>query len=215
MSVLSAYLFGYLQGADFYHELHRDAVALLPPGAGQTWFDIGCGPGLVARLASERGYAPTGFDPDARMLGLARQRSSRAGGPCFVESGLEGVVARHGRADVVSATSLLSVLPDRHAALQRLLDAVAPGGKLLVVETSAMMAALPAGFRQRSFARGRRAWLLRLWAHVRQGVAAIDISAICPQGCVVQRHALLGGLVNAWVVRRTADCDAETPARGE
>lgn len=207
MSRLSAHFFGYVQDAGFYRDLHREAVALLPPGTGQTWFDIGCGPGLVARLAHERGYSSVGFDLDAEMIKLARRRSTRAAGPRYLESSLSDLVARHGRADVVSAASLLSVVPDRSAALNQLLGAVSPGGSLLVVETSQTMSSPPAGFRQRDFAQGRRAWVLGLWAQVRRGRTAVDVEALCPRGYHAHRQVLLGGLVNAWLVQPEADGD--------
>jgi ubiquinone/menaquinone biosynthesis C-methylase UbiE len=65
-------LFSWLQGADFYRDLHRQAVACLPHGAGSQWIDMGCGPGLVARLAAARGYAATGVDSSAGMVRAAR-----------------------------------------------------------------------------------------------------------------------------------------------
>ncbi len=92
MGSLSARFFDYIQEADFYRDLHREAVALLPAGAGQTWFDIGCGPGLVARLAHARGYDAVGFDLDADVTRLARKRSTAAQGVRYVESGLHGLV---------------------------------------------------------------------------------------------------------------------------
>lgn len=211
MGALSARFFGYVQDADFYRDLHREAVALLPPGDGKTWFDMGCGPGLVARLAHDRGYDAVGFDLDPHMVGLARRRSARAAGLRYVESGLDDLVARHGRADVVSAASLLSVLADRRAALARLLDAVAPGGTLLVVETSEKMASQAAHLRHQNIAAGSRAWVLRLWAHMRRGTRAVDVEALCPQGYAVRRHALLGGFVNAWIVRPQARPGAAFP----
>ena len=57
-------LFTWLQGADFYRELHREAVEALPRGSGETWLDVGTGPGLVARLAAANGYRATGIDAD-------------------------------------------------------------------------------------------------------------------------------------------------------
>lgn len=96
-----------------------------------------------------------------------------------------------------------------------LLDAVAPGGTLLVVETSDMMASLRAGDRRRKLASGHRAWVLRLWARARLGTRAVDIEALCPNEYVVQRHALLGGLVNAWLVRREIGHDSAVPTRGQ
>ncbi|HEY8707245.1 MAG TPA: hypothetical protein VIM34_04530, partial [Burkholderiaceae bacterium] len=116
-----------------------------------------------------------------------------------------------GRADVVSAASLLSLLADRRAALARLLDAVAPGGTLLVVETSEKMSSQAAHLRRQNIAAGSRAWVLRLWAHMRRGTRAVDVEGLCPQGYAVHRHALLGGFVNAWIVRPQAHPGAAVP----
>jgi SAM-dependent methyltransferase len=140
MGALAARLFRYIQGAEFYRKLHREAVELLPPGIGKTWFDVGCGPGLVPRLAQDHGYHAVGFDPDGDMVRLARQQSHASAGLRFLQSSLEDVATRYGRADVVSATSLLIVLRDREAGFGELLDIVAPGGTLLIVETSERMA---------------------------------------------------------------------------
>jgi len=213
MGALAAHFFSYVQDADFYRDLHREAVVLLPEGAGRTWFDVGCGPGLVARLAHQRGYDATGFDIDTDMVRLACRRSAAAAGLRYVESGLYDLVVNHGRADVVSAASLLNVLPDRRAAFLQLLDAVAPGGTLLVVETSETMASLCAGDRRRKLASGHRAWVLWLWARARRGTRAVDIEALCPEEYAVQHHPLLGGLVDAWLVRR--ETGHAVPTRGQ
>jgi len=212
MGAISARFFAFVQGADFYRALHREAVALLPAGAGQTWFDIGSGAGLVATLAHQRGYKALGFDRDAHMVQQAQRRSAHSAGPRFVECGLHDLVARHGRANVVSAASLLSVLPDQSNALKSLLDAVAPGGALLVIETSGPMASEPWDREKRRLATGRRRWVLRLWARVRQGTHSVDIAALCPPGYEVQKHSLLGGLVNAWIVRQSRDMSAPASA---
>jgi ubiquinone/menaquinone biosynthesis C-methylase UbiE len=202
MGALAAHLFCYIQDADFYRELHRQAVKLLPPGAGKTWFDIGCGPGLVARVARDHGYDAVGFDPDGDMVRLARQRSHARTGPRFLQSSLEHVRAQYGRADVVSAASLLFVLRDREAGFGKLLDIVAPGGALLIVETSERMASRSALLSSLNCGvGGRRAWLLHVWTHVRRGTNAVDVEALCKPGYAVERHGLLGGLVNAWIVR--------------
>jgi SAM-dependent methyltransferase len=203
MSQLSAWWFSQVQAAHFYIEVHKQAVALLGPGQGQTWFDIGCGPGLVTRLAKASGHQAQGFDLDPAMVVQAR-RLAGPQGPRFEASALDQT--RHGQADVVSAASLLQVLPDRAAGLRQLLAAVAPGGRLLVVETSARMAQASADWWQPGLATGRGAWILRVWARVRRGRPAVDVAALCPPGYSVQAHPLLGGLVTAWIVQR---CDAQ------
>ena len=209
MSQFSAWFFGQVQQAGFYRELHAQAVALLPTGQGQAWFDVGCGAGLVATLAQARGYRATGFDPDAAMLHQARQRSSahRAGeartAPQFVQAGLSlDLATRHGQAPVVSAASLLRVLPDRAAALAQLCALVAPGGRLLLVETSALMASgqtLPGHPRPR--ASGRKPWVLPLWQLSRRGRPAVPVPALLPPGWQVDQHQpLLAGWVDAWLL---------------
>lgn len=42
MSFRMALCFAWVQGAQFYADLHEEAVAPLPPGEGTTWLDVGC-----------------------------------------------------------------------------------------------------------------------------------------------------------------------------
>ncbi|MDD4916107.1 MAG: class I SAM-dependent methyltransferase [Methylococcales bacterium] len=79
MSKVGAYFFAYIQGAAFYRELHKHAVTLLPEGAGRTWLDIGCGPGLVPQLATEHGYLAFGRDIDPEMIAIAQRLAKRRG----------------------------------------------------------------------------------------------------------------------------------------
>ena len=61
MGYLSAAFFTWVQSAQFYVDLHTQAIELLPTGDGKSWLDVGCGPGLVARLARSRGYDVLGL----------------------------------------------------------------------------------------------------------------------------------------------------------
>ena len=204
MGILESHFFDLVQGADFYVQLHRQAVDLLPLGQGWAWFDAGSGPGLVARLAHDRGYRALGVDRDASMIRQARRRHAGVADLTFARTDLERIVARHGRASVVSAASLLYVVPDRRTALLQLLNVMEDEGVLLLVETSAAMAALGPGFRVSDYASGRRTWILRLWARARRHGEPVDVGTLCPPGYTVECHPLLGGLVNAWLVYRTA-----------
>lgn len=211
MSRLSALWFRYVQGAHFYQALHQQAVALLPPGQGQAWLDVGCGPGLVTRLAHQHGYRATGLDLDAAMIWQARRQSSPPDGPSYVQAGLDDMVLRAATADVVSAASLLMVVPDRGAALRQLLQALAPGGTLLVIETTRLMAQAAIRGLPAPLCTGRRAWVLRLWARVRSGAQPVDVDTLCPDGYEVQHHDLLGGLVRASLVRAETARSSEAP----
>ena len=197
MSAASAMFFAWVQGAPFYVDVHAAAVDFLPSGGGKTWLDVGCGPGLIARLASQRGYDVVGIDRDPAMIQWAR-RLARDEGRCRFEVGDLDHLAEGHRADIVSAASLLFALPDPHAGIRQLWRCVRSGGALLIVETTQDM--IPARARQeRRGVRPGRALALTLWARARRG-RSIDPSvfgSIAPAS--QERTLLLNGLVQAWV----------------
>lgn len=201
MSRAGAALFTWLQHAPFYDEAHRDAVALLPDGWGRRWLDVGCGPGLVTRLAAERGYVAMGVDPDEAMLRAARRSSGTAA--CRYECGGLDDLASHPQYDVVSATSLLCTVTDPERALLQLWSRVAPGGTLLIVETTSAMT--PANVRRVVGTDDVVAHpALKMWAVVRRG-RHVDRSVLHSVSAAGHRCVpLLGGLVQAWLLTRTA-----------
>ena len=131
--MISALLLSWPQGAGFYSQLHQQAVELLPRGNGETWLDVGSGPGLVSRLAAQRGYQVTGLDPDAASIQAARLLTGIQGLPIAFRVG-ERKPLPPASAEVVSAGSLLAVLPDWEEGLKSLWKAVHPGGSLLAIE---------------------------------------------------------------------------------
>lgn len=195
MSRLGAGLFAWVQAAPAYADLHARAVALLPEGRGRAWLDVGCGPGLVARLAAERGYLVRGLDRDPAMVRAARHRAAHLDTCRFAVGDVDGL-APDAQADVVSAASLLVVLPDPGAGLQRLWQCVRPGGHLLVVEATAGLT-LANVRRLRSRASSRL--VLALWAWMRQG-RSLDPRIFDRLPAATAREvALLDGLVAARV----------------
>ena len=131
--MISTLLFTWLQGADFYFDLHKQAVDFLPAGHGETWLDIGSGPGLVTRLAAERGWRATGIDTDPQMVAAAKRIARWKHSPAEFQMG-DFTTLPAEFAQVVSAASLLAVLPDREAGLRSLWHLLRPGGFLLIVE---------------------------------------------------------------------------------
>lgn len=200
MGHLGARLFTWLQGATFYRRLHEDAVMLLPKGTGALWIDIGGGPGLMARLAAERGYDALGIDHDTAMTGVAERIADKQGSLARFETGdLFALPARS--ADVVSASSLLATLPDKRAGLKALLRVVRPGGTLLLIEPGASFtrAAAEAFITRHGPSRGMNG--LRLWALMRGG-RTIDPALFEELPAqTVTRIPLLDGLVTAWLIR--------------
>ena len=212
MSATAALLFTRVQGAGFYRRYLQEAIELLPPDGGGTLLDVGCGPGLLARLAAARGYRATGIDPDAAMVAAARRLARREGSPAeYVRLGLFEALEATAPADVVAAASLLAVLPDRAAGLAALWRLVAPGGALLVVEATPRMTVARANDLIAAGLPGPRPRLLRLWARGRQGATvdpAIYDGLPDVDGCQITE--LLGGLVEARLLRKAVAQNEET-----
>jgi SAM-dependent methyltransferase len=193
-----ASFFRWLQAADFYKTLHAEAVATAPAPVG-AWLDVGCGPGLVAQLALARGYEVTGVDPSAAMVGAARAAVPDAR---FEQDTLDGLVSRGVTSQVVSAASLVFVLPDPAAGLGALWRLVRPGGQLLVIETMPALT-LSSALRE---ARGTHDAGLVLWGLVRGGRSVAPLlQRFAPPGLSqVAHHPLCGGLVGAWSFTRSS-----------
>ena len=212
MGALSALLFSRVQAASFYHRLHREAVQLLPPGAGRTWLDVGCGPGLVARLAAERGYCATGIDIDPAMVRRATIEARRnVSTASFETASLTQLANRASKADVISAASLLAVIEDRAAAVRLLLQGVARDGTLLLVEPSQRMTAQAAADLRSRSELGSGAWVLGLWARTRVPTRAVGWDSTQVDGYETRCHELLEGLVNAWTIRRSPPAVSKPP----
>lgn len=191
-----ARFFQWLQSADFYRALHAEAVATVPATGGR-WLDVGCGPGLVTWLAAARGFDAVGVDPSAAMVEAA---SSHTPGARFEQASLGDLLTRGATAHVVSAASLVLVLPDARAGLEALWQLVEPGGHLRVIET---MPALTFTSALRH-ARGFSDVGLVLWGLARSGRSVAPLlDAFTPPNLVsAARHPLCAGLVGAWSFTR-------------
>lgn len=199
--MIASLLFTWLQGADFYFDLHKQAVESLPIGNGEIWLDIGCGPGLVTRLAAERNYHAIGIDTDPQMVAAAKRIArSKHSAAEFQIGDFANLPADS--AQVVSAASLLAVLPDRKAGLHSLWRLLRPGGTLLIVEPTHQM---PSQNAIRVIQNGlpkKRIEGLRMWANARQG-NIVDPSIYETLGAdSIHFQPLLQGLVGAWVIQK-------------
>lgn len=194
-------VFDRLHGADFYRAFHRRAAGMLAEGAGKTWLDVGCGPGVLACEAASRGYRVRGVDRQPAMIAAATRRSPELE---FAVSDLEAEADRGRRYDVVSASSLLTVLPDPRAGFARLAALTKPGGSVLVIEATRTLRPARA---LALIARGRlgaRAGMLLLWSVARSGRAPPVFEPTA--GCrLTARISLLDGLVEASIFQREGD----------
>jgi ubiquinone/menaquinone biosynthesis C-methylase UbiE len=199
--VISPLLFTWLQGANFYLDLHKQAVESLPTGNGETWLDIGSGPGLVTRFAAERGHRATGIDTDPQMVSAAQWIARRNHSPAeFQTSDFTSLPAES--AQVVSAASLLAVLPDREAGLRSLWRLLQPGGTLLIVEPTDQMISENAARAIQNGLPKKRITGLRMWANARQGNIVNPAIYETLDAELIRFTPLLQGLVGAWVLQK-------------
>jgi ubiquinone/menaquinone biosynthesis C-methylase UbiE len=144
---------------------------------GMTVLDIGCGPGRVT-IPVARAVGPQGkvvaIDLQEGMLARAREKALAADltNIRFMRAGAgEGQFA-HTAADRALLVTVLGEIPDQHAALREIYDALVPGGILSVTEiifdphfqsrgtVSRLAAAV--GFREAAFFGNRLAYTLNL-----------------------------------------------------
>jgi SAM-dependent methyltransferase len=202
MSYLGAKLFTWVHKADFYQDLHRQALSTIPDGASELWFDIGCGPGVLTRLAAAKGYLATGIDLDPAMIAAAKRIALKEDSPAQFRVGSISSVPT-GTAAVVSAASLLAVLPDKKLGFQTLVDMLQSGGLLVVIEPTHLMNLHNANMLiQRGVVTGRGLNALRLWSWMRSGAAVDPSVLVSPDITQISCTPLLGGMVLVWIFQK-------------
>ena len=199
--MIASALFTWIQGADFYYNLHKQAVDLLPVGNGKTWMDVGCGPGLVARLAAEKGYQVMGIDSDPLMIRSAKRIAKRQGLSVDFKTG-DVFNLPTASADVVSAASLLAVLENRTSGLNSLWKCLRPGGTLLIIEPTDQMTIENANQLIKNGLPRKRIQGLRMWATARQGSIVNPAIYKTLNAHSVDFKPLLNGLIGAWVIQK-------------
>jgi SAM-dependent methyltransferase len=104
--------------------------------AGGRAIDVGCGAGVVP-VALARAYPAAtvaGIDLDARSIDLARAAARAAGVEVQLDTlGVEALPTEPGW-DLITTFDVVHDLPDPLGALQRVRNALAPGGTYLMVE---------------------------------------------------------------------------------
>lgn len=198
-----AALFEWLHGADFYRQFHREAAALLPSGSGRVWLDVGCGPGVLSREAANRSYRVRAVDRAPAMIDAAVRQSRNFKQPIdFDVSDLDGEATRGAVYDVVSASSLLTLLPDPGAALAQLAVLTKPDGAILIIEASHQMTPVNAIRVLSSRRLGARSSMLIVWAAARMGRMPPSLVPL-NRSLTISHTPLLDGLVEASILRKT------------
>ncbi|MDF1884228.1 class I SAM-dependent methyltransferase [Sulfurimonas sp. SAG-AH-194-C21] len=155
----------------FYKELQKEVLKPIKSGDEytKTWADVGCSTGLMSRLGHSLKYKVIGFDINAFSLFVARLVSFNSKNITYIK---EDFITLEQKFDVVSATSLLSVVDDKKETLKELMQLLRDeNSTLIIIEPTQKMTkenvyALMPNFKKFWFYKG-----LLLWASAREGKA--------------------------------------------
>jgi len=196
-------LFWWLQAQDFYKNLHRSASDFVPD-ANKTrtqskqpsWADIGCGIGLMSYFADTKGYQVHSFDYNKKMIYWAKVLHRKHPNLSFKQEDVMNLTQKY---DVVSATSLLSVVENKEAVLAKLLTLLKDtNSRLILIEPTDKMCVENVWKMIRNLKDFMAFKLLLVWANARQG-KAIDIKLFdaIPN---VTHHYFLNNMVRVTII---------------
>ena len=109
-------------------------LPLIPPAPARV-ADLGCGTGSLAVLLAEAGHRISGLDLAPVMVERARAKATSAGVEAeFVVGDAMSPPWPTGSFDAVLARHVLWALPDAREGLDRWLELLTPGGRIVLVE---------------------------------------------------------------------------------
>ena len=117
---MSTLIFLWLHNQNFYKNLQKsvvDSIAL--NNVSKNWADIGCSTGLMTRLAYRLDYNVIGYDINSFSLILAKLLSWGLKNIKYEKKDFHTLEKKF---DIVTATSLLSVVDDKKASLVKLIS---------------------------------------------------------------------------------------------
>ena len=109
------------------------AIDLTGLHAGDRVVDIGCGPGVAARLSAEHGAIVTGVDPATVMLRVAR-RADRARAVTWRRGVAEALPLPDRSQDIAWSLSTVHHWPDLEGGLSEVRRVLTTGGRFLATE---------------------------------------------------------------------------------
>lgn len=117
--------------------IRRQAVETLALSGGETVLDLGCGPGSNFDLLHERVGLDgriVGVDFSPKMVAKARSRAADRGwtNVDVIRADATQTVVAPESVDAAVATLAISAMPDSTAAIERVADALRPGGRFAV-----------------------------------------------------------------------------------
>jgi SAM-dependent methyltransferase len=111
----------------FGRPLYEAVFQVAEVGAGTWLLDVGCGPGLAAQLAAQRGAQVAGLDAAEASLKIARERTPNGD---FRAGEMEDLPWPDNTFDVVTGFNAFQYAADVVAALQEARRVARPGGRV-------------------------------------------------------------------------------------
>jgi ubiquinone/menaquinone biosynthesis C-methylase UbiE len=117
---------------------------ILPAAAALEALDIGCGTGFLSLELASRGHRVTGIDVAPSMIAQARKTAAeRQATIRYEEADAEQLPFAAASFDVAVSRHLLWTLPHPDSAMDEWMRVLRPGGRLIVVDSQADVAASP------------------------------------------------------------------------
>ncbi|MBC8163972.1 MAG: class I SAM-dependent methyltransferase [Roseiflexaceae bacterium] len=114
----------------FFCPVYERVFSEAKVGAGTKLLDVGCGPGLAAQLAAERGALVAGLDAAEASVAIARERTPDGD---FRSGELEALPWPHAAFDVVTSFNAFQFAADIPNALREARRVVRPRGRVAMV----------------------------------------------------------------------------------
>lgn len=210
---MSTFIFLWLQNQSFYKTLQKSVLhPIKPTKENKQWADIGCSTGLMSRLAQKLGYRVVGYDINVFSLFIANILSIALKNIHYENQDFTTLIQKY---DVVSATSLLSVVDDKKASLNTLIALLKDEkSTLIIIEPTEHMSstnvhALINDFKSWWYYKG-----LLLWANAREG-KSIHISLYNNlENMQINHKYYLSSMVRVTYIQKNQTYLAEFKPRG-
>lgn len=128
---------------DHTPEIIRALFPTEEPNAGTHLLELGCGPGVYACEFAQRfpQIEATGVDLSQRLLRRARTRASmmHLSNCLFCEGDAQALPVMQHSVDVIIASRLFLIVPDKEAVLAEIFRVLRPGGRCFIAEPTSML----------------------------------------------------------------------------